>query len=161
MVPPDLIDIFDDATGFLFDTKALFERWLQLVGRATAHDATSVADCEVTFEVELRVDGHCRTNISSAYGTLVITDEGRVEADIDVRVALINGYFDGTLRASEQVVLENKACVFGSIHTPSLSIRAGAVFHGNSVALTTSPGESLPGNFRPNLDLPEATNAGA
>jgi len=160
MVAPGLVEIFDDATGFLFDTKALFERWLQLVGRATAPDA-SVVDCEVTFEVELHVDGLCRTNIRSAYGTLVITDEGRVEADIDVRVALINGYFDGTLRASEQVVIENKARVFGSIHTPSLSIRAGAVFHGNSVALTTSPAESLPENFRPNLDLPEATQAGA
>jgi cytoskeletal protein CcmA (bactofilin family) len=121
-----------DVSAFLFDTKTIFEKWLTLLGRTSSKAAS---DCEVTFEGVLKVDGLWRNNIRSAYGTLVMTDQGRVEADIDVRIALIDGYFDGNLRASEQVVLERNARVSGNIHTPVLAIRDGAVFDGNSFVL--------------------------
>jgi cytoskeletal protein CcmA (bactofilin family) len=57
--------------------------------------------------------------------------------------AFIDGYFDGNLRASEQVVLERNARVFGSIHTPSLAIRDGAAFYGDSVVEAKGPREVL------------------
>jgi len=56
-----------------------------------------------------------------------MTARGHVQADVDVLVAIIDGYLEGNLRAIEHVVLNSKARVAGDIHMPSLSIRDGAV----------------------------------
>jgi cytoskeletal protein CcmA (bactofilin family) len=64
-----------------------------------------------------------------------MTDQGRIEADVAVRVALIDGRLEGNIRATEHVVLDSNAWVSGNIHTPSLSIRHGAVFEGRSFLL--------------------------
>jgi len=80
----------------------------------------------------LKADGALKGNILSAHGTLLMTASGQVQADVDVRVAIIDGYLEGNLRATEHVVLKSNARVAGDIHMPSLSIRDGAVFEGNS-----------------------------
>jgi len=90
---------------------------------------------EVFFEDVLKVDGFIKGHVRSAYGTLLMTENGRIEADVDVRVAIIDGHLEGTLRATEHVVLNSTARVAGDIHTPSLSIKDGAVFEGNSYFL--------------------------
>ena len=79
-----------------------------------------------------KVDSLVKANIRSAFGTLVMTEKGRVEADVDVRIAIIEGCLAGNLRATEYVVLESGARVSGNIHTPSLEVRYGAVFEGSS-----------------------------
>jgi cytoskeletal protein CcmA (bactofilin family) len=146
-------------SAFLFDTKTMFEKWLSLLER---DNSKAASDCEVTFEGVLKVDGLWRNNIRSAYGTLVMTDQGRVEADIDVRIAFIDGYFDGNLRASEQVVLERNARVYGNIHSPVLAIRDGAVFDGNSfVSGKSGDGLSEICDFQQKPDLSKVTTAGA
>ena len=93
------------------------------------------SDCEVVFDGILKVDGTMKGNIRSAQGTLLMTERGHVEADVDVRVAIIDGYLEGNLRATEHVLLNSNARVSGDIHTPSLSIRDGAVFEGQSFFL--------------------------
>jgi cytoskeletal protein CcmA (bactofilin family) len=92
-------------------------------------------ECEVIFAGVLRVDRLIKGQIRSAHGTLVMTERGRIEADVDVRVAIIDGCLAGTLRATEHVVLGSTARVTGDIHTPSLSISDGAVFEGQSYFL--------------------------
>jgi cytoskeletal protein CcmA (bactofilin family) len=89
----------------------------------------------VVFDGVLRVDGVVKGNIRSAHGTLITTEQGRVEADVDVRVAIIDGYLEGTLRATEHVILNSTARVAGDIYTASLSIKNGAVFEGKSFSL--------------------------
>jgi cytoskeletal protein CcmA (bactofilin family) len=126
----------EEAAAEFFDTKAPFEKWLQsreVTGEITSADENF--DCEVIFTGVLKVDGLIRGHIRSAHGTLVMTEHGRVEADVDVRVAIIDGYLEGTLRATEHVVLNSTARVAGDIHTPSLSMKDGAVFEGNSYFL--------------------------
>jgi cytoskeletal protein CcmA (bactofilin family) len=122
----------EEAAAKFFDTKAPFEKWLQSLGWVSA-DANF--DCEVFFEDVLKVDGFIKGHVRSAYGTLLMTENGRIEADVDVRVAIIDGHLEGTLRATEHVVLNSTARVAGDIHTPSLSIKDGAVFEGNSYFL--------------------------
>lgn len=95
-------------------------------------DAFAAFWSEVTFSGLLRVDGPMKSNIRSADGTLVMTEHGHIKADIDVRIAVIDGYLEGKLNASHHVILDRNARVEGNIHTPSLTVRDGAVFKGCS-----------------------------
>jgi cytoskeletal protein CcmA (bactofilin family) len=122
----------EEAAAQFFDTKALFDEWIQSREIAGSNDES---ECEVIFAGVLRVDGLIRGQIRSAHGTLFMTERGRIEADVDVRVAIIDGYLAGTLRATEHVVLGSNSRVTGDIHTPSLSISDGAVFEGQSYFL--------------------------
>ena len=146
----------EDSAAFLFDTRAPFEQWLQLLdaipvtpeidfsSETEPRDAGALhlgsfarTEYDVTFEGVLCVDGRLslKGNIRSSDGTLIMTELGRVEADVDVRIALIDGYLEGNIWATEHVMLDSNARVAGNIHTPSLSIKDGAVFEGHSVLL--------------------------
>ena len=89
------------------------------------------SNCEVTFEGVLHFDGHSMGNIRSAGGVLVVTNKVRVDADIDVGVAVINGAVIGNITATERVFLDSGALVKGQIITRRLSMRPGAIFEGD------------------------------
>ena len=140
----------EKAAALFFDTRAPFEEWQLALDSNTQTktddivedsdetfqiEGVEASNCEVVFDGILKVDGALKGNILSAHGTLLVTASGHVEADVDVRVAMIDGYLEGNLRATEHVVLNSNAKVAGDIHTPSLSIRHGAVFEGNSYFL--------------------------
>ena len=146
-----------------FDTSLSFNRWLQETQQLKTPPVLELADeeekseiyigsfpgsnCEITFEGVLHFDGYSIGNISSPYGTLVLTKRGRIEADINVRVAIINGWVTGDITASERVVLESEARVTGQIYTPALSVRLGAIFDGECIFSVT--GNSLGGDLSP------------
>ncbi|HKB67351.1 MAG TPA: polymer-forming cytoskeletal protein [Pyrinomonadaceae bacterium] len=88
------------------------------------------SNCEIAFEGVLHFDGYSMGNMSSPEGTLVLTKRGRIEADVNVRAAVINGWVTGNITATESVVLESEARVTGQIQTRALSVRLGAVFDG-------------------------------
>ena len=129
-----------------FDTGFYFDRWQKDLRHELPSDLANHApgdesdfyfgsfpgsNCEINFEGVLNFDGYSFGNISSPDGTLVLTQRGRIEADINVRVAIINGYVTGDITATERVVLESQAKVTGFIYTPALSVRLGAVFDGD------------------------------
>src|SRR5213079_1277261 len=133
-----------------FNISSSFSRWLQdiqsarnpLPGETAATEEESSemyigsfpgSNCEVTFEGVLHFDGYSIGNISSPEGTLVLTKRGRIEADVDVKVAVINGWVTGNITARERGVLESEARVTGEIYTPALSVRLGAIFDGECV----------------------------
>jgi cytoskeletal protein CcmA (bactofilin family) len=66
----------------------------------------------------------------SCEGTLVLTEDARLQADVEVTVAMINGVFKGKMIATKGVILDNHAVVIGDIHTPELTIRGGAIIEG-------------------------------
>src|ERR1044072_3445673 len=134
-----------------FDPSVLFDQWLQQLqpGQQPVWPESSDLDgpddseffigsfpgsnCEVAFEGVLHFDGYSIGNITSPEGTLVLTKRGRIEADINVGVAVIAGSVTGNITASERVVLESDARVTGQIETPVLSVRLGAIFDGECV----------------------------
>jgi cytoskeletal protein CcmA (bactofilin family) len=85
---------------------------------------------EATFKAMLRVDGHLSGRISSESGTLIVGNNGQVDADIQVAVAVIHGTINGDIVASQRLELGRAARVNGNIQTPSLVIEQGAVFEG-------------------------------
>ena len=140
----------EEAAAPFFDTRVPFEEWLLPLEADTPTKTGEVVDCsDETFQIEgfeashcdvdfdgmLKADGAMKGNILSAHGTLLMTARGQVQADVDVREAIIDGYLEGNLRATEHVVLKSNARVAGDIHMPSLSIRDDAVFEGNSFFL--------------------------
>ena len=93
--------------------------------------AGTVLTGEATFKMMLRVDGHLSGRISSDDGTLIVGNNGRVDANIEVAVATIHGTVNGDIIASRRLELGRAAKVNGNIQTPSLVIEQGAVFEGS------------------------------
>ena len=136
----------DPGSDSVFDPGRYFDQWWHdlevslaaLVAKNESDDSLRMSieslpgsNCEVTFEGVLHFDGHSMGNIRSAGGVLVVTNKGRVDADIDVGVAVINGAVVGNITASERVFLDNDALVKGQIITRRLSVRPGAIFEGD------------------------------
>ena len=86
---------------------------------------------EANFKGMLRVDGHLSGQVKSEGGTLIVGNNGQVDADIEVAVATIHGAVNGDITASQRLELGRAAKVNGNIQTPSLVIEQGAVFEGS------------------------------
>ena len=137
------------AAGTVVDPSIYFDQWweqMQVIrvepvgGERTPDDGSRMSieslpgsNCEVEFEGVLHFDGHSMGNIKSPGGALIVTKRGRVDADIDVGVAVISGVVEGNITASERVFLDSDALVKGQIYTRRLSVKAGAIFDGDCV----------------------------
>jgi len=86
---------------------------------------------EATFKAMLRVDGHLSGKISSSSGTLIVGANGKVDANIEVAIAIIHGTVNGDIIASQRLELGRAAKVNGNIQTPSLVIEQGGIFEGS------------------------------
>lgn len=86
---------------------------------------------EATFKAMLRVDGHLSGKVSSSSGTLIIGANGKVDANIEVAVAIIHGTVNGDIIAMQRLEMGRAAKVNGNIQTPSLVIEQGAIFEGS------------------------------
>ncbi|HVF43895.1 MAG TPA: polymer-forming cytoskeletal protein [Pyrinomonadaceae bacterium] len=86
---------------------------------------------EANFKGMLRVDGTLSGRVSSDDGTLIVSTNGRVEANVEVAVAQIFGTVNGDITASKRIEMGRVAKVTGNIQTPALVIENGAVFEGS------------------------------
>jgi cytoskeletal protein CcmA (bactofilin family) len=86
---------------------------------------------ETSFQAMLRVDGHLTGRVMSEAGTLIIGSTGRVDANIHVGTAMINGTVNGDIVATEKIELGRSARVIGNVQTPRLTIEDGAIFEGS------------------------------
>src|SRR5688500_8273392 len=85
---------------------------------------------EANFKAMMRVDGHLSGRVSSTSGTLIVGANGKVDANIEVAVAVIHGTINGDIIATQRLELGRAAKVNGNIQTPSLIIEQGAIFEG-------------------------------
>lgn len=100
-------------------------------------NGTSVTG-EATFKAMLRVDGHLSGRVSSGSGTLIVGANGKVDANIEVAVAVIHGTINGDIIATQRLELGRAAKVNGNIQTPSLVIEQGGIFEGSCKMLQMS-----------------------
>ncbi len=77
---------------------------------------------ETNFQAMLRVDGHLTGRVSSESGTLIVGATGRVDANILVSAAFINGTVNGDIIAAEKLELGRSARVVGNIQAPRLEV---------------------------------------
>jgi cytoskeletal protein CcmA (bactofilin family) len=85
---------------------------------------------EASFKGMLRVDGHLSGRISSEDGTLIVSTNGQVDANVEVAVAQIYGTVNGDIIATKRIEMGRVAKVTGNIQTPALVIENGALFEG-------------------------------
>lgn len=90
---------------------------------------------DTTFQMMLRVDGHLTGTVSSEGGTLIVGNNGQLDANVSVGVAQINGTVTGDVTASERIQLGRTARVVGNVSTPKLVIEDGAIFEGGCTML--------------------------
>jgi cytoskeletal protein CcmA (bactofilin family) len=93
---------------------------------------------EATFKAMMRVDGHLSGRISSSSGTLIVGANGKVDANIEVAIAMIHGTINGDIIATQRLELGRAAKVTGNVQTPSLVIEQGAIFEGSCKMLQMS-----------------------
>ena len=93
---------------------------------------------DIHFKGGLRVDGSVRGNVSESAatpGTLVLSEQGRIEGAITVCQAVINGKVVGPVRANQYVELQTKSRVTGDVYYKSLEMHTGAVIEGKLIYL--------------------------
>jgi cytoskeletal protein CcmA (bactofilin family) len=96
------------------------------------------SDCQVSFEGVLHIEGHLAGKIRSFNCKLLMPAQVKIESDIEVGAAQINGRLTGNINASQRVVLQSQARVEGNINTPSLSISEASSLEEDSVFLGLS-----------------------
>ncbi|MGI8811940.1 MAG: bactofilin family protein [Pyrinomonadaceae bacterium] len=90
---------------------------------------------ETNFQMMLRVDGHLTGTVMSDGGTLIVGNNGQVDANVMVAIATVNGAVNCDIVASEKIQLGRTARVIGNVSTPKLVIEDGAVFEGGCTML--------------------------
>lgn len=98
-------------------------------------------DGNVTFSGGLRVDGEIKGNVSAEKGadsTLVISEQARIEGQIDVAHVVINGTVVGPVCAAESLELQPSARVTGDVEYHRLEMQQGAVVQGRLVHQTNT-----------------------
>ena len=91
----------------------------------------TVVTGEANFKAMMRIDGHMSGRVNSSSGTLIVGANGKVDANIEVAVAIIHGTINGDIIATQRLELGRAAKVNGNIQTPSLVIEQGAMFEGS------------------------------
>src|SRR5215210_1417181 len=101
-----------------------------LIGEGT------VVEGNVVFTGGLRIDGRVKGNVLSSDdqpSTLVLSERARVEGEIRVSHAVVNGTVVGPVHGAQYVELQAKCNVTGDVHYRTLEIQLGAVVQGRLV----------------------------
>lgn len=97
---------------------------------------------EANFKAMMRVDGHLSGRINSSSGTLIVGANGKVDANIEVAVAIIHGTINGDIIATQRLELGRAAKLNGNIQTASLMVEPGALFEGTCKMIRTNAASS-------------------
>jgi len=98
--------------------------------------AGTTVEGNITFNGGLRIDGHVRGNVCAADdkpGTLVLSEQARIEGEVRVSHVVINGTVVGPVHAADYAELQAKANVTGDIYYRTLEMQHGAVVQGRFV----------------------------
>ncbi len=89
---------------------------------------------DILFSGGLRVDGKISGNISSKSGdgasSLVLSETGEIDGNVDVAHILVNGTINGNVRSAGKVELQPKAKVNGDLHYKIIEMQLGSVVNG-------------------------------
>ena len=91
---------------------------------------------DVSFSGGLRVDGVVIGNVATAdgdNGTLVVSEQARIDGEIKVSHVVVNGTVNGPITANDFLELQAKARVLGDIRYKTLEMHLGAVVQGRLV----------------------------
>jgi len=91
---------------------------------------------DIQFTGGLRIDGTVNGKVATVdnqSGTLVISEQARVEGEVRVSHVVINGVVNGPVTANDYLELQAKARVKGDVSYRSLEMHVGAIVQGKLV----------------------------
>ena len=83
----------------------------------------------LSFKGTLCIDGTFTGQINTS-DILIISEDGKIEADIQAGTVICEGLVKGNIVASKKVELRPKSKIIGNIDSPSLTIEVGARLNG-------------------------------
>ncbi|OGA02106.1 MAG: cell shape determination protein CcmA [Betaproteobacteria bacterium RIFCSPLOWO2_02_67_12] len=98
--------------------------------------ATTRIEGNLFFSGGLRVDGTVRGNVAALPdqpGTLVLSEQARIEGEVQAAHVVINGAVNGPVHATESLELQAGCRVKGDVHYKSIEIVRGAVVEGRLI----------------------------
>lgn len=98
--------------------------------------ASTVIEGDVRFSGGLRIDGMVKGKVlghAEHGGTLVISEQGRVDGEIRARRVMINGEVIGPVVATESAELLPKARVIGDVRYQHIEVHLGAQVTGRLI----------------------------
>jgi len=101
---------------------------------------------DINFSGGLRIDGEINGNviaIPDKSSTLVLSEHGRINGEINVTHLMVNGIVEGAVKASEYLELQSQAKVTGDIHYQTLEMQLGAVVKGKLVHLADAVSDKV------------------
>ncbi len=103
--------------------------------------AGTTIEGDLNFSGGMRIDGQVNGNVIAAQGkpsTLVLSEQARVNGEVNVTHLVINGVISGPVFASEYMELQSKAKVNGDVHYTTLEIQLGAIVEGRLIHTNTA-----------------------
>lgn len=85
---------------------------------------------DITSNEDITVHGTVKGTVTMQQGALVVAPSGKAEATMEGSTITVHGTVAGDLSATTRLELTDTAHVNGTISTPSLVLREGAVFNG-------------------------------
>jgi cytoskeletal protein CcmA (bactofilin family) len=105
---------------------------------------------EANFKALMRVDGNLSGRVTSTSGTLIVGANGKVDANIEVAIAVIHGTVNGDIIATTRLELGRAAKLTGNIQTASLMIEPGALFEGSCKMIKANTAAVAPAKSKSN-----------
>lgn len=90
-----------------------------------------VIEGKLSSKGNVRIDGTINGNLNVS-GNVTVGKSGLVTGEVNGQMIIHGGKIEGTLKATDKVVLEGTSILKGDIFTKILVVEEGAVFDGNS-----------------------------
>ena len=84
----------------------------------------------LSFNGVVRIDGKMDGEVNTD-DTLIVGENGILEADIIAGTVICRGKIKGTIKASKRIEIHANSEVVGNISAPALLVENGAIFDGN------------------------------
>jgi len=98
----------------------------------------------ISFSGGLHIDGTVRGNVHAQHdgkSMLSLSDSGRIEGEVKVPFAVLNGVVIGDVHGGEHVQLSPKASITGNVYYNLIEIAIGAEVNGKLVRYTDAEDE--------------------
>ena len=84
----------------------------------------------ITADSDFRIDGQIEGDLNCS-GKVVIGEAGRIKGTIVCQQAEILGLMEGKINCHQQLSLRSNGKINGDVHTKTLIVEPGALFHGS------------------------------
>jgi cytoskeletal protein CcmA (bactofilin family) len=107
------------------------EHLLENLEKTARIGPTSLFHGELVGREDLVVQGRFQGKINLPENDLLITEQGRLEAEVHVRNIILRGEVIGSIFASGRIVIEKTGRMKGDLSASLISIQDGAQFKGS------------------------------